>query len=189
MTSLWFRLLECESLASISQVGRLAPDRPAGPYRRYKRGPIVAVYVFGVLHGNVTAEFPHMTFSATTKPSTTQITAWIILYAAQVVARLEALGVCDQSAMSTTITTSSNEAQYYVIQNAIIQAVCSRVHPANQEQDTELAEIHREEWHSFLASLDEFHWRQLGDIGTSKTITTSWTADRAPFWTRDGGFQ
>jgi len=149
----------------------------------------MAVYAFGLTYANVTAEFPHMTFGAATKPTTTQITAWITLYAAQVVTRLEALGVCDQSAMSTMITTSSNEAQYYTIQDAIIRGVCGRVHSANQEDETDLAERHNEEWHAFLDELEEMSWKSLGDVGTSKTASSSWTEDRAPFWSRSTGFQ
>jgi len=148
----------------------------------------MSVYCFGLTYTEITAELPHMTFGAATKPTTTQITAWITLYSAEVVTRLEALGVADQSAMSTTITASVNEAQYYAIRNGIIQAVTARTHIANQEQDTELATAHREAWQEFLLSLDTMPWKKLGDIETKQRPRSSWDSDRAPFWRRDNGF-
>jgi hypothetical protein len=149
----------------------------------------MTVYAFGLTNADISDEMPHYTFGSATKPSTTQIDVWITEYAAQVVTRLEAIGVADQDDISTTITPSVNEAQYYTIRSGIKQAVISRVHMADQEQTTEWSEETRTQWDAFLARLDGMQWRDLGDLEAGNIgVQMSWTSDRVPYWSRTTSF-
>lgn len=149
----------------------------------------MTVYAFGLTYSDIATELPFYTFGAATKPTTTQITVWITEYSAQVVARLEALGVADQSAISTTITSSVYEAQYYTIRAGIKQAVVKRVHMTNQETPTAMSEELELQWSSFLGRLDDMPWKELGSVETpSIGVKTSFTETRSPYWDRSTGF-
>lgn len=147
----------------------------------------MTVYAFGLTYSNIAAELPHMTFSGSSKPTTSQITAWITSYCAEVVVQLESLGVCTNATASSTFTSSANEAAYEAIRLGITQVVTARVALANQEQDTTLAAAHRADWQGFLERLRTFPFSKLGDAMPSQVSTNfSETNYRSPTWSTAG---
>lgn len=148
----------------------------------------MTVYAFGLTHADVTPELPHMTFGASSKPTTTQIGVWITGYCAEVLVMLEGLGVCTNATASTTISASVNEPAYHSIRRSVIEAVVARIRLSNQEQDDGLAQAMRESWAAFLETLKTYPWKALGTAEPSARVRSSFSA-WTPGWSTGESFR
>jgi hypothetical protein len=148
----------------------------------------MAVYTWDVTSAEVAATIGFATISASSSPTTTQVTAWVTRYAAELGVELQALGIT-----ASTITAATNEELYQRCRQAIIQACSAEWHAGNQREDTELAQYRRDEWVTFLLSLRRLPSFILGKTthttgGTSSVTNTTPAYVATRFWKRDTGF-
>lgn len=123
----------------------------------------MTVYAFGLTSSDITPELPHMTLGASSKPTTTQIGAWITAYAAEVLVQLESLGVTTNATASTFFAAAANEAALGAIKASIVAAVVQRTLLSNQEQDGTQALALRTQWQEFIDRLRSWPWQKLGE--------------------------